>query len=120
MLALMTPAAVELARALPLPVRFFRRGRQRVQARDRDRHLSPPLLGAGARARSGHDREGDDGETERPHEEPRVASRGASDPRSAFGSPIGGGSRCLMAVWQRPHSMFLPATWKSWTKAVSV
>jgi hypothetical protein len=125
MLALMTAPAVELARALRLgAARLLRRRRERVKARSlsrmRRRRLPRPLLRSGARSGGGHDAERDDGEGQPSHEEPRVANRGASGPRSAFGSPIGGGSRCLMAVWQRPHSMFLPATWKSWTKAASV
>jgi hypothetical protein len=125
MLALVAATAVELARALRLgPARFLGRRRERVEARGlsrtRRRRLPRSLLRGGARSSGGHDAERDDGECQPSHEALRVASRGASDPRSAFGSPIGGGSRCLMAVWQRPHSMFLPATWKSWTKAASV
>ncbi len=128
MLALMAAAAVELARALWLTAARLLRGNrgQGVEAgglrdvRRRCRSLARPLLrGGGARAQGDRESERRDGQGTPAHGAPRAASRGASG-LCAAGSPIGGGSRCLMTVWQRPHSMFFPATWKSWMKGVSV
>ncbi len=129
MLALMAAAAVELARALRLTAAGLLRGNrgQGVEAgglrdvRRRCRSLARLLLGGGG-ARAQGDREGErrDGQSTPAHGAPRAASRRVSGLCCAAGSPIGGGSRCLMIVWQRAHSMFFPATWKSWMKGVSV
>ena len=119
-------AAVELSHALRRPAARLLRGigRQRMQLRALSEAWRPGVAGpllrdGGSPAEPGRDAEREEGQSAAPHGRPRSASLGAPGSPSAFGSPTGGGRRCLMAVWQRPHSMFLPATWKSWMKAVS-
>ncbi len=126
MLVEVAVAAVELARALPLPGKLSRRERRETgvlpdPGRGAGGRSGAPLPGRGDRYDPGQHKDGGDERNAAAHW-PSLATDDSppSPSRAVLGKPMGGGSLCLMGVWQRAHSMFFPATWKSWTKAVSV